>query len=405
MKVDEHLIQQLAERLRQAVRDTRHIETAQIQIIGLDAVKRRAGERWPEMAARVRETSQHFLSRRLGPHDFVIPAGDGFLIVYAEPEGAEARSHALLAELHEFYLGEESTQGLTASIHHKSLGAAALMEKLATPASPPKLELAPPLPSEIPLRTLPVWCVAQEAITGYWIAPEHRGRNVGRFSYDPSWTETGRHRDDVNFLELDLRVLEQTVAGITACLAQDRRCLVGFSVHSTTMLNKGRRLAFLQALSQTPARVRPYLLGRIAELQPGTPIATLADWVHQLRPVSQRMAVEIHASQRDVTGLAEVGIFSVSCVAPMSRPSAAEAATMAQMISFWSRDLKRQGLKLRLDSLDDPRLLGAVLDNHVDFCSSARLWPPTGGPEGMKPFSRDQFFRSLPLNAAERRSA
>jgi hypothetical protein len=395
VKVNERILQ-LAERLKQAVRDTRNIETAQIQIIGLDAIKHRTGARWPELADRVRETSHNFISRRIGRHDIVVPAGDGFLVVYAEAEGAEERTLALQEKLHDFYLGKTFTQGLTVRVQHESLRAALLIERLASPARALSTSEVVPLPAEVLLRFLPVWCVAQEAITGYWIAPEHPGRKVGRFSYNPQWTETGVHRDDSNFLELDLRILEKTVSGIMNCLAQDRRCLIGFSVHSTTMLNKGRRISYLQALSQIPKQVRPYLLGRIAELQPGTPIATVAYWVHQLRPISQRMAVEIHSSQRSVAGLAEAGIFSVACVIPSARPTSAEAAAMTKMISGWSRELTRQGLKLRIDNLDDARLLGAALDARIHFCSSARLWPPTGGPEGMKLFSRMRLIDGIP---------
>ena len=120
MKVDERLIQQLAVRLREAVHETRHIETAQIQIIGLESVKMRAGALWPELSARVRETSADFIDQRLGEHDFVIPAGDGFVVVYAEPGGAPDKCLALQGELNTFYLGDEATKELSATVTHQT---------------------------------------------------------------------------------------------------------------------------------------------------------------------------------------------------------------------------------------------------------------------------------------------
>ena len=99
----------------------------------------------------------------------------------------------------------------------------------------------------------------------------------------------------------------------------------------------------------------------------------------------------------------ELGVFSVACVLPATPASAADAAVLQRSIVVWSRDLKKQNLKLRLDNLEDPRLLGLALDAHVDFCSSPRLWPPVPAPEGMKPYSREQFLMSLPATVAERR--
>ncbi len=184
-----------------------------------------------------------------------------------------------------------------------------------------------------------------------------------------------------------------------------QRCLVCYSVHVTTLMNKHSRRAFLQALAATPVLVRPFFLGRIAEVQAGTPLAAIAEWANQLRAVSPRMTIAIHPTQRDVTRLEELGLFSVACVLPTAHPTAADVAKLSRTITAWSRDLRRQNIKLRIDNLDDPRLLGMALDGHIDFCASPRLWPPVPGPEGMKPYSRAQFLKSLPVAVAERRSA
>ena len=143
MKVDERLIQQLAVRLREAVHETRHIETAQIQIIGLDLIKHRAGALWPELSARVRETSLDFIGQRIGQHDLVIPAGDGFVVVYAQPEGAADKCAALQGDLNAFYLGDEATKDLSASVTHETLDTPSLLERLSAPAVALDLDAAP----------------------------------------------------------------------------------------------------------------------------------------------------------------------------------------------------------------------------------------------------------------------
>jgi hypothetical protein len=404
VKVDERLIQQLAMRLRQAVHETRHIETAQIQIIGLEAVKLRAGALWPELSARVRETSAEFIDQRIAEHDLVIPAGDGFVVVYAEPDGAPDKCRALQGDLNTFYLGDEATKDLSANVIHLPLDAHGLIEALSLPAVAHDLDASASL-ADVPLAILPVWNAPKQAITGYWITPDQGLRALSRYGYDQAWTETGWHREDKDYLELDLRILARARSEVAACLQGGRRCIVGYSVHSTTMMNRARRRLFLQALAETPAEIRPLLLGRVAEVQSGTPMATIAEWAHQLRAVSPRMAIQIHHSQRDVTGMQELGISSVACVLPATPPSAAEAEALQRCIVVWSRDLKKQNLKMRLDNLEDPRLLGLALDAHVDFCTSPRLWPAVPAPEGMKPYSRDQYLMSLPATAAERRMA
>jgi hypothetical protein len=404
VKVDERLIQQLAARLRQAVHETRHIETAQIQIIGLEMVKQRAGALWPELSARVRETSADFIDQRIGEHDFVIPAGDGFVVVYAEPDGAPDKCKALQGELNAFYLGDEATKELSASVSHQTLDAHGLLERLSTAAVTHDLDGVASL-AETPLAILPVWNAPKQAITGYWITPEQGKRALLRYGYDPAWAETGWHREDKDFLDLDLRILARARSEAAACLHGGRRCIIGYSVHSTTMMNRTRRRAFLEALAETPAEIRPLMLGRVAEVQSGTPMAAIAEWAHQLRSVSPRMAIQIHHGQRDVTGMQELGISSVACVLPATPPSAAEADALQRLVVIWSRDLKKQNLKMRLDNLEDPRLLGLALDAHVDFCTSPRLWPAVTAPEGMKPYSRDQYLMALPATAAERRMA
>lgn len=404
MKVDERLIQQLAARLREAVHETRHIETAQVQIIGLEAVKLRAGALWPELSARVRETSADFIDQRIGEHDFVIPAGDGFVVVYAAPEGAADKCRILQGELNTFYLGDEATKDLSANVSHQTLDAHSLLERLSAPAVLHDLDAVASL-ADTPLAVLPVWNAPKQAITGYWITPDQGKRGLTRYGYDPAWAETGWHHGDKDFLELDLRILARARSEAAACLHAGRRCIVGYSVHSTTMMSRNGRRAFLQALVETPSEIRPLLLGRVAEVQSGTPMATIAEWAHQLRAVSPRMAIQIHHGQRDVTGMQELGIFSVACVLPAIPASAADADALQRSIVIWSRDLKKQNLRMRLDNLEDPRLLGLALDAHVDFCTSPRLWPAVAAPEGMRPYSRDQFLMSLPATAAERRMA
>jgi hypothetical protein len=395
---------ELADRLKQSVRESRRLEIAQIQILGVEAIKERGGEQWSEMWDRVRESSLEFIRRRMSPEDLVVSAGDGILVVYGEADGAAQKSRVLQTDLDAFYLRDQDTHGVSAEVRHERLRAADLMQRLNSGGAMLPVE-APVAPADIPLTMLPVWSVAQQAITGYWIAPDHKGRSIGRYSYDPAWVETGWHREHKAFLDLDLRILERAVTEVKSCLERNKRCLVGYSVHSTTLLDKNDRRTFLQALADIPPEVKPLLSGRIAELQAGTPLGSVAEWAQQLRRANPRVAIEVHYTQMNVTGMEDLGLTAMACVLPTSAPNAAETEMLARNITVWNRDLKKQNLKLVLDNVDDPRLLGMALDAQIDFCSSPRLWPAVSAAEGVRPYSKNQFLLALPLTAADRRSA
>ena len=403
MKVDPSLILQLAEQFKEAMRESRPIDTAQIQVIGLDTIKQNAGDDWGRESARIRESSLDFIRLRLGPQDTVIPAGDGFLVVYAGPDNGKRDD--LQHALNEFYVEKPATRPLSVNVKRESLGADLLIERFSKPQATPFWEAAGPQSiADLPLAILPIWSGAQEAVMGYWVTPEQVGRAVGRFSYDPGWAETGWHREDKDFLELDLRIVDRAVSEIQAALRRGQRCLVGFSVHSTPLLTRNRRRAYMQALSAAPGEARPLLVGRIAEVQDGTPIGAVAEWAHQLRQISHRLDVEVHHSQRSVSAFGDMGLSGVACVMPAAHPSPVEVTAIMRNVTVWNRDLKRLNLKLRLDNLEDPRLLGLALDLQLDACTSPRLWPAAPSAEGMKPFSREQFLKALPATAAERRT-
>ena len=392
--VEVPLIQQLAERLRRAVRETRQVETAQIQIRGLNEVRRRAVGMWAELAQRAPDVSAKLIAERLTPDDIMIPAGDGFLVVYADPKDALAQSQVLQQTLDGLFMHESWSPMLRAEVRHQSLQADAVIQTLVEPA-----------PFKPALTTLPVWSASQQAVTGYWTVLDHGPQRPVRYGYDPGWSATGWHSDDKDYLELDLAILERAVADVEACLAAGRKCLVGYSAHATTLQSKSRRRAYFDALAEVPAPARPYLIGRMAELQQGTPPAAISGWAQQMRQISPRVTMEIHHAQRDALEMVVPGIYGVACVLPSSFKTPVDVVQQARHIQIWKRDLGRANLRLRLDHVVEPRLLIQALDLQIDYFSSAALWPAVADADGVKPFSRDQVLRAMARLAEEPSSA
>jgi hypothetical protein len=123
-------LDRLAARVRASARDGGLIETAQVKLLGLDEVRQAAGARWPRMREHVREGSLKIIAQRIGAHDAVIPCGDGFLVVFADPaSGASERCCREIRDaLISFYLGEEALRRLSAELARDTMSAAALAE-------------------------------------------------------------------------------------------------------------------------------------------------------------------------------------------------------------------------------------------------------------------------------------
>jgi hypothetical protein len=374
-----------AEKLKESVRQDRSLDTAQVKVIGLEEIRRAAGESWGQIGERIRSNSMLFLEGCLGDNDIIIPAGDGFLIVFAdEPDRDPTREIDQVRDaLNGFFLGEQATAGLSAQVEHKAINAGAMAALLSSQPAAPK----PDKPVHHTIM-LPVWNLAQGAITGYWLAPTLAGAEA--CGYDPAWRATGQHKAE-DFLDLDLEILRRAIAAAERCIATSRPSLIGYAVHSTTMASRSSRQTYLRHLQAIAQNLRRYFVARIAEIAPGTPNVVIAEWVHQLRPISLRVNLELHESERVITGLEGTGAFSVSCV--LTRTG--NIGRYSQLIQRWQPQIRRQGLKFRLDNIVDRDLLKLAVENGVDLLSSARIWTPVKEAEGVRPYSRAQFDQAL----------
>jgi hypothetical protein len=400
MKALDHIFLDAAEKLKESVRQNQTLDTAQVKVIGLDEIRNAAGADWPQIADRVRSNSMMFLEGCLDERDIILPAGDGFLIVFAvKPDRDPAREAEMVRDaLNGFYLGQEDLTSLRAHVEHKAVESASMAALCgAAPAAlqaKSKPEVTPKPEAKAETVFLPVWVVPQEAVTGYWLVPLSAANGKPWLGYDDVWLKTGAHHPQ-DFLARDLSILERAIAETERCMTNGQRCLVGYTVHSSTLSNRARRQIYLRALQSVPELMRPYFVARIAEIERGTPSMTIAEWVHQLRPVSLRVNLELHETERTIRGLEGSGAFSASCVLSAAQFTPAGRARYAQLIRTWQPELKRQGLKFRLDNVLDHELLTLAAASGVDLLSGEAMWPSTKHPAGVKPFSRGQFSNAL----------
>ncbi len=389
MSVESTMFLEAANQLREASRLGRTFESAQVKVIGLDDIRKAAGRTWPMIGARIRENSMKFLQGCLHSEDMVIPAGDGFLIIYAEEAGRdfESETNTLRDALNGFFLGEAETARLRAEITHRRVDSGGLVQLMGDASQAPEAK-------EHEFSFVPVWNARQEAVTGYWLAPFYRAGGQRFFGYDQAWAETGEH-SGANYLSMDMAIVARAAEEAERSLETGRRCLIGYSVHASTMRFRRRRDKYLASLYAMPKELKPYLVGRVAEVEPGTPMTSIAEWVHRLRPVSGRVTLQLHESDRLLKGLDSTTAFTVCFTLTARQHDPAGRENYKRHIARWKSVLSRQGLKLRLDNLTDHDLLETALAQKVDFFTSDVIWPPVAAPKGVYLFDKNQFNSAL----------
>ena len=88
------------ERLHEFLAGRKLVVAGQLQLVGLDNIRARFGDRWPHVAERVHATIRLILRRRLSAKDISRRHGDfGYIVFFAEPSKEEAhRRCALIGE-------------------------------------------------------------------------------------------------------------------------------------------------------------------------------------------------------------------------------------------------------------------------------------------------------------------
>lgn len=391
----EQIFTDAAAKLRQTVLQGRTFDAAQVSVIGLDEIKREAGDHWPKISDRVRINALNFLQGCLAADDIVIPCGAVFLVIYAALGARDLSAHCaeLQKMLNSFYLGDALTAALHSEVSPKQMSAASVAGMLRDAAgdAPPAALQGAPLAHEIRLK--PVWSVACQAVGVYFASPFYWRGGARHFGYSPNYRETGAHEDE-DFTELDLAGLQHVVSALEAARGAPHVGVVAFSVHATTMARRASRQAFLSALAAVPDDIRRLMPGRVAEIELGAPVVTLADWTHQLRPFASRIALELHPRERAPAGFEGVGAWCVSCAVPESAQTPAMQARTLATMRVWRNHAQRQALKLAFTGLASPDIVHGASALGADFLASERIWRSVERPAGVHAFSSEDLRRA-----------
>jgi hypothetical protein len=358
----------IARKLRDIVHTGGMIEAAQVQLIGLDEVEAAAGPNWPRLKDRVRSGSVHLIQSHLAANDVVIPAGNGFLILFASGAAEPTRElcDQIRTALIGFYLGEEGLERLHPEVRQQAIAAQNVSALLDTAAmKPPKRKLDPALPAGAEVEFVPLWALREGRIAaeiGWPLLPGREGRHVG---YDPDFLLGAGHHPE-SYLNLDLRILERAIA-VHADGASRRP--VGIQVHAMTMQHRRARESYLSWLSEMREDLPRTAFISIAEIERGTPMMSIMQWVGLLRRHIDHIVLDFHYADHALGGVRETGAWAISTHLPVqaSAQKAQYRGPLLDQLKFWTHAIRARGMRLIVYGFQDTSFAAEAARIGVDL--------------------------------------
>jgi hypothetical protein len=395
MAVSDILFADALEKLKSALSEGRTIDAAKIGVVGLDDIRRAAGDDWDRIKNRVRQNSLLFLSGCLDAQDIVIPAGDGFLVVFAPHQGRDLSDQCaqLRLALNTFFLGGTETQTLRATVVKSNVDIACVEAIVAAQADTPENHLSHKI------FCAPAWNASREVVSAYFFSPGYMQHEHLHYGYNPLFGR-GASEQKLDYAELDMAVIEDALAAHRQCTDIGKPCIIGASLHNTTLQNRATRRWMLHRLSAVPPDMRRYLMIKVAEIDPGTPSMRIAEWVGYLKASVERIMIEMHPEERSLATLDTTGAFAVSCSSPPLAALAGRGMARSHFFSRWTTQVHAQRLKVCFDNLDDRQALAAAVEAGPDFITSAYALPPVDSPTGLIPLSRSRLLGTQSRAAA-----
>lgn len=164
-------------------------QAGRINVIGLDRIKEKLGDRWNALSDRVHAVARSALEKCLQPADIWTACGNSYVIAFGSMNIGEARTKCrMIAQMIESaLLGEDSGHGISVATAVATVDGQVLLRDLpafdAMLAAPPVALTVPSAPAT-PAPSSPDRSIEEAA----WPLEEERRRG------EPSWVTTDEHR-------------------------------------------------------------------------------------------------------------------------------------------------------------------------------------------------------------------
>ena len=350
------------------LRDGDLLQSGAVNLIGLDAIRSKIGERWEAKRARVWEHAEREIQRTIGPADLYLRLDDvTYLIALPSNPGfaAQATCLTVLQEVLKFFLGELRTSDMavrsvsaidgdsivSAPVDLRTLraGAAPPAAPAASPAPPPQRPAAgaavapasaillseppvpvkewrPPLagrtfsqwltpakrpPFELVVTDEPVWQLRQGLITSFVI--DRAGAPL----------ET----DAAALEEIDAVVFRHAAQLLAEQPSQGGPLVLHVPVHFTSLATQRTRLRLLGLTQAVREAMRQMVLLEICGLDPGVPPSRLIEVIGLVRSLFGGVLGRVRPSRPALAAVRGCGLRGVVIEAPLLAPLAPDGET------------------------------------------------------------------------------
>lgn len=287
----------LAERIRRLANGRNAIDVAQFQFINLDEIRARYGAQWPAKRERVFQVARHFISRRVAPEDVLIPAAEGFLLVFGTFTGilADAVANRISKELNTYFLGSPDLDDMKVSTQHQLMTIDEFAKAFGDLVSASK-DLAPQAKStspEIPMGFTPVWDARRGALATWFISPIDPATGLPM-----DWNLHSHRHTDMD--ELKLKASEEPMRKL---FASGGTALVGVALHVSSLNSQSSLSRLVQAMAQFDRRMARYRVIRVSCVEPGYPRIYLEDIMRNVKQRVPHIAIGLNWAEPDIASV------------------------------------------------------------------------------------------------------
>lgn len=373
---------------RHSIKGAAHLETTQLQLINLELFKARYQERWPKVRARIFDTCEQFITRRMGPDDVVLRANNGFIVLPgpSRAEPAEAFTTRIELELKAFFLGTDYLKELglqtdTVHIAVAELFGALQSTQLDQAAAAHERAIPTPDPPAPPLTFSPFILTFEPllAVTSGYVALHH-AQPVGRVD---AAGPLGRGHllcpasgGPALRMEFDREVVMTATRHWKTAMARRAAGNLAVPVHFETLATVKYRLPFMASVNALDGAARAGLLLHIVGLPMDAPSGSITEVCRIAGTLTRRIMVQIDPRKirLDRFDDGRVSIFS------MAMPPIAVLRCANGSVSRLVERISSTRRMLAIHGCDSPAQLAAALDIGPDYVSGLAIGPDVDTP-------------------------
>jgi hypothetical protein len=275
-----------------------------------------------------------------------------------------------------FYLGEEALKSLRPQVTARTLSADGFADLISTrmhagAAHAGSLERI----ANEEIVMVRIFSARESKVVAHWFSPVKHERGARRLAYNSDFILDGRHREP-HFLDLDIELCQQAGSALEkeACTTP-----VGFTVHASTLQSRRSREAYFSMLLSLPPELRRRAIVTIAEIEKGTPLISISEWVSSLRAMLSRVCLDFHYTDHAIGSIGAAGAWAAGFHLPIysGAQRGPRAARTLDQVRFWSKTIRAQGMRLAVNGFSDGDFLREAALAGVDIATSDVLWPFT----------------------------